>query len=78
MPTRSSLMREGSAELTKYYEEPKYNAAFDRCVDVMTRLLQKYGPPLIEQWETKQCDSEIGVIQVSECSLSECSPAKVA
>ena len=27
--------------MKKYYEEAKYNAAFDRCVDVMARLLQK-------------------------------------
>ena len=24
--------------MKKYYEEAKYNAAFDRCVDVMARL----------------------------------------
>ena len=30
--------------MSKVYDDPKYNAAFDRCVDVMARLLQKYGP----------------------------------
>ena len=35
----------------KYYEEAKYNAAFDRCVDVMARLLQKCGPQLLEQMQ---------------------------
>ena len=29
--------------MKKYYEEAKYNAAFDRCVDVMSQMLQKYG-----------------------------------
>ena len=29
--------------MQKYYEDAKYNAAFDRCVDVMTRLIEKYG-----------------------------------
>ena len=37
--------------MKKYYEEAKYNAAFDRCVDVMTRLLQKYGPQLLGQMQ---------------------------
>ena len=32
--------------MSKVYDDPKYNAAFDRCVDVMARLLQKYGPQL--------------------------------
>lgn len=35
----------------KYYEEAKYNAAFDRCVDVMTQLLQKYGHQVLDKLE---------------------------
>jgi hypothetical protein len=34
--------------LKKYYEEAKYNAAFDRCIDVMARLIEKYGPSILE------------------------------
>lgn len=37
--------------MTKYYDNPKYNAAFDRCIEVMVRLLKKYGPRLLEQQE---------------------------
>lgn len=37
--------------MTRYYDNPKYNAAFDRCVDIMARLLKKYGPRLLEQQE---------------------------
>ena len=29
--------------MKKYYEDAKYNAAFVRCVDVMSQMLQKYG-----------------------------------
>ena len=29
--------------MQKYYEDVKYNAAFERCVDVMARLIEKYG-----------------------------------
>ena len=35
--------------MKKYYEEAKYNAAFDRCVDVMTQLLQKYGHQVLDK-----------------------------
>jgi hypothetical protein len=34
--------------LKKYYEEAKYNAAFDRCIDVMARLIEKYGSSILE------------------------------
>lgn len=37
--------------MKKYYEEAKYNAAFDRCVDVMTRMLQKYGHQVLDKLE---------------------------
>lgn len=37
--------------MKKYYEEAKYNAAFDRCVDVMTRMLQKYGAQVLDKME---------------------------
>ncbi len=37
--------------MSKVYDDPKYNAAFDRCVDVMARLLQKYGPQLLGQMQ---------------------------
>ena len=42
---------ERSGLLSKIYDDPKYNAAFDRCVDVMARLLQKYGPQLLGQMQ---------------------------
>ena len=34
---------ERSGLLSKVYENPKYNAAFDRCIDVMAKMMQKYG-----------------------------------
>ena len=40
--------------MSKVYDDPKYNAAFDRCVDVMARLLQKYGPQLLEQMQDRK------------------------
>ena len=41
---------------SKVYDDPKYNAAFDRCVDVMARLLQKYGPQLLGQMQETEKD----------------------
>ena len=35
--------------MTKYYDDAKYNAAFDRCVDAMFHLMQKYGNQVLEQ-----------------------------
>ena len=37
--------------MQKYYEDAKYNAAFERCVDVMARLIEKYGHPVLEKLE---------------------------
>ena len=48
---RRAAIEERSGLLSKVYDDPKYNAAFDRCVDVMARLLQKYGPQLLGQIE---------------------------
>ena len=36
--------------MSKYYDDPKYNAAFDRCVDVMAKMVLKYGPDLLQKW----------------------------
>ena len=48
---RRAAIEERSGLLSKVYDDPKYNAAFDRCVDVMARLLQKYGPQLLGQMQ---------------------------
>ena len=37
--------------MKKYYEEAKYNAAFDRCVDVMSQMLQTYGHQVLDKLE---------------------------
>ena len=48
---RRTAIEERSGLLSKVYDDPKYNAAFGRCVDVMTRLLQTYGPQLLGQMQ---------------------------
>ena len=37
--------------MQKYYEDAKYNAAFERCVDVMVQLIEKYGHQVLEKLE---------------------------
>ena len=38
--------------MSKIYDNPKYNAAFDRGIDVMTKLMLKYGNQVLEQHQT--------------------------
>ena len=33
----------------RFYKNPEQNAAFNRCIDVMTRLIQKYGPAVLAE-----------------------------
>ena len=35
--------------MKKYYDDPKHNAAFERCIDVMTKLILKYGPQILDR-----------------------------
>lgn len=34
--------------LRRYYENATYNAAFERCIDIMTQMIQKYGENVLE------------------------------
>ena len=51
---------ERSGLLSKVYDDPKYNAAFDRCIDVMAKMMLKYGNQVLERQEkdvpVPQCD----------------------
>lgn len=37
-----------------YYDNPKDNTAFKRCIDVMSRLILKCGPDMLEKIERKE------------------------
>ena len=45
--------------MKKYYDNAKDNAAFDRCIDVMAKLIQRYGPQVLKQQERKNYRSNI-------------------
>ena len=42
-----------------YYKDPKDNIAFERCIEVMSRLIMKYGPGLLEKMDQKRLRSLI-------------------
>ena len=44
------MFGKGAAMRKKYYEDAKENAAFERCADVITSLILKYGPALKRKW----------------------------
>ena len=37
-----------------YYDDPKDNLAFERCIEIMSRLMIKYGPGLLEQMDRER------------------------
>ena len=37
-----------------YYDDSQDNIAFERCIDVMSRLMLKYGPDMLEKIERKE------------------------
>lgn len=51
----SSATRKWSCLLKKYYDTETDNASFVRCIDVMAKLIQKYGSTVLEQKESTLC-----------------------
>ena len=50
--------------MNKYFEDGKYNAAFERCIDVMARLMQKYGPGILQEMEIQKYLAREGIQQI--------------
>ena len=42
----------------KYFDDPKHNAAFERCIDVMVKMILKYGPQVLEELNKKASSAE--------------------
>ena len=42
-----------------YYDDPKDNLAFERCIEVMSRLMMKYGPALLEKMDREKLEALI-------------------
>lgn len=43
----------------RFYKNPEHDAAFSRCIDVMTRLIQKYGSAILE--EVRKTDEQFAL-----------------
>lgn len=41
-------------DLKCLYEDAKENAAFERCTDVITNMIMKYGPVLKRKWAVEE------------------------
>ena len=50
--------------MKKYYEEAKYNAAFDRCVNVMSQMFQKYEHQVLDKLDQD-------TTQTTECPVDD-------
>lgn len=37
-----------------YYDDPRDNTAFERCIDVMSRLMLKYGSNMLDKIEREE------------------------
>ena len=44
------LLHLGNKKINMNYDDAKENAAFERCVDVVTVLILKYGPAIKRKW----------------------------
>lgn len=60
---------ERSGLLSRVYENPKYNAAFDRCIDVMAKLMLKYGNQVLEKRESSMPLSPAGQPDKKEAGI---------
>ena len=50
---------EKTSTRNSYYKDPKDNIAFERCIEVMSRLIMKYGPGLLEKMDQEKLKSLI-------------------
>lgn len=46
-----------------YYDDPKDNTAFERCIDVMSRLMLKHGSDVLDKIERKKWEK----VQEAHC-----------
>lgn len=42
-----------------YYDDPKDSTAFERCIDVMSRLMLKHGSDVLDKIEWEKCKKRI-------------------
>ena len=69
------FIEERRSLLRKLYDNPKYNAAFERSIDVMAQMLLKYGPKLMDRVQesdkNKQRKSAVLTEKISAITKAE-------
>ena len=50
-----------------YYDDPKDNTAFERCIDVRSKLILKYGPDVLDKIEREKQ----GKVQEARCEEAD-------
>lgn len=53
MKRREADRTERGDLLRRYYKNATYNAAFERCIDIMTQMIHKYGEKVLELQENQ-------------------------
>ena len=43
--------------MKKYFNNPSYDAAFERCINLMTNMMVKYGPKVLQAHRQKLIDA---------------------
>ena len=51
--------------MEKYYDNKEDNAAFEKCIEVMSRLIMKYGPDLLTKMKRDSL-KELFVMELEE------------
>ena len=51
--------------MEKYYDNREDNAAFEKCIEVMSRLIMKYGPDLLAKMKRDML-KELFVMELEE------------
>ncbi len=51
--------------MEKYYDNKEDNAAFEKCIEVMSRLIMKYGPDLLAKMKRDRL-KELFVMELDE------------
>lgn len=52
--------------MTRYFEDDKDNVAFERCIDVMSRMLMKYGPQILQKHREQMARDVIQRAELTE------------
>lgn len=56
--------------MKKYYDNLEDNVAFERCIDVMTKMILRHGPQVLKQLEQNSSEGRVDDKSVSDEKVS--------